>query len=119
MIEYCNNFKGENDIYTDEEMLASFFKRSRENAIQYFSPLYCYQMNLTNTDIDPIIKDFWHIKVLHLSVQAKPWIYGKRYVENFTPNWYIGRFFYTYYIDVLNQGIEELNEKGFNIALVE
>lgn len=122
LIDYCNNYTRTDEgytLYTDEMVLASFFEHSRKNAVKTIPLTYCYQLNQTDTVVSPIIRDFPHIRAVHLSVQQKPWIYGKKWVENFNIEWYISRFMWIYYIDILNEGIEELNEKGFNIQKVD
>ena len=54
-----------------------------------------------------------HLYALHLAGPSKPWLFNNNYVSNFSTDFYPCRFYWHYYLDIVNYNIRLLKDKGF------
>lgn len=99
-------------IFTDEDIIHSFFKTEIENC-QHFIPLsYSYAWNRCSVALE--FMQYAHkLHGVHITGPAKPWLLGNAYIQNFSGQWYPAKAIWSYYVSCYNIGAKKLIAKGF------
>lgn len=118
LIEFAEHFPNdENKLYTDEEVLHSFFRQEVE--YNKIIPLYfVYNWNRCGIACE-FIENSLKIRGIHMTGTEKPWLRSRSFVSHYNVGWYPAYFIWNYYISLYNAGASKLNQKGFNLPIID
>lgn len=104
-------------IFTDEDIIHSFFHDEIANCKKFIPITYSYAWNRCSIALE-FMQLSHQLHGVHITGPAKPWLLGNDYIRNFSSQWYPAKAIWNYYVSCYNVGVKKLMAKGFkNLTL--